>query len=420
MFGKLGKKNLEKLSHMVNLDQKKDFSVLLEESPDQSITSIKSSLENLSKVNNSKTNTISDLNIKSPSTSKMDSQQLKINSETKQDQSLQTEYLNPGTSIKGDLSQRLLLEIEKLPDKTIKPVIDFNDNCLFYPILLKIGKSSDDISYLDELTTDGTLLKETLEKLIICPIHRDVFSSSVKLYCPKCNSLNVEKLNLFEHKRCGFITENLEYDFSDPNNSTCPSCKRTIKDFKKEIRIPAMWHQCLDCHDKFDNAIIKMYCRQHEHDFDINSGQFVTTYSYKIKDYDAPLSAEDNKMREVLVKLLDEFNFSSESKSLVKGKSGNNHKVPIFSKNRSNNETIAIFINNSETVSQSDINSILVPILDIGPKHTVLLSFSEIDQGVKPIAKQYGIQIIANSDVSQIIGDFDKFISENYSRHGEK
>jgi hypothetical protein len=103
----------------------------------------------------------------------------------------------------------------------------------------------------------------------------------VRLYCPKCNSLNVDKLNLFEHRRCGYIAESSECDFSDPTNSTCPSCKRKIIDFKKEIRVPAMWHQCKDCNEKFDNAIIKLYCRQHEHDFETNDGQFVTTYSYE-------------------------------------------------------------------------------------------------------------------------------------------
>jgi len=420
MFGKISKKNLEKLSNKTNLKPKNDISSLLEESPEKNITSIKSSLINFSKINYSKSKTISEANAKSPTISEKPLQQLEPDSKIIDVQSLQSKPIATESSKMGDLSQRLLLEIEKLPDKTIKPIIDYNDNCLFYPILSTVGKPTDEISYLDDLVTDGTLVKETLEKLIICPVHRDAFSSSVKLYCPKCNSLNVEKLNLFEHKRCGFITENLAYDFSDPNNSTCPSCKRAIKDFKKEIRIPAMWHQCLDCKDKFDNAIIKMYCRQHEHDFDINSGQFVTTYSYKIKDYDAPLSVEDTKMREDLAKILDGFNFSSQIKASVKGKSGNPHKVPIFAKNNSNGDTIAVFINNSEIVSQSDINSILVPILDISPKHTVLLSFSEVDQGVKPVAKQYGIQIIANSDISKMTDAVSEFISANYSINGEK
>jgi hypothetical protein len=323
--------------------------------------------------------------------------------------------------VKGDKSQLLLLEIEKLPDKTIRPVVDFNDNCLFYPILSKVGKSPDDISYLDELVNEGTLQKNVFEKLIICPIHHDAFSSTVRLYCPKCNSLNVDKLNLYEHKKCGYIAENTECDFSDPKNSTCPSCKKKIVDFKKEIRIPAMWHQCIDCNEKFDNAIIKLFCRQHEHDFETNSGQFITTYSYRLKDYDAPITSDDEKMREDLVKLLKEFNFTTEFKASVKGKSGNAHKVPIFAKNNVNNDAITIFINRqSEKVAVSDINSILIPILDIGPKSILFLTTSDVEDDVKPVAKQYGIQIISDPDLSKIIQFVDEFVSEKYSRFGEK
>jgi len=71
-------------------------------------------------------------------------------------------------------------------------------------------------------------------------------------------------------------------------------------------------------------------------------------------------------------------------------------------------------------VNQSAINSILIPILDICPKHTLLVSFSEIDKDVKPIAKQYGIHIISNSDIVEIINAMEEFLCQNYSKNGEK
>jgi len=265
------------------------------------------------------------------------------------------------------------------------------------------------------------LTKKVFEKLIICPHHPDTYSSTVRLYCPKCESLNVNKLNLYEHKRCGFITESTDYDFSNSENSVCPSCKRKILDFKKEIRIPAMWHQCTDCNEKFDNAIIKLYCRKHEHDFDTNSGQYITTYSYRLTDYEAPITSDDDQMHNDLEKLLKEFNFTTEFKVAIKGKSGNTHKIPIYAKNNVNEEAIAIFINrNSGNLSQVDINSILIPILDVGPKNVLLLTTSTIDEDVKPIAKQYGIEIISDPDLSKIIQHVDGFVSKKYSRNGEK
>ena len=308
-----------------------------------------------------------------------------------------------------------------MDDKTIKPTVDFNESALFYPILSSIGEAPDNISYLDELVDEGVFVKQVYEKLIICPIHPETYSTSVRLYCPKCNSLNVDKLNLFEHKRCGFITENVAYDFSNPKNRTCPSCNREIKDFKKEIRIPAAWHQCLDCEEKFDNAAVMLYCRKHEHDFDTNSGQFLTTYSYKLKDIDVQITSDDEKLHEDLARLLKEYNFTTEFNSQIKGKSGNSHKIPIYAINKSRKESIAIFITpKSETVSQTDVNAILISILDVGPKETLLLTTSKVDDDVKSMAAKYGIRIISDSDLSKIITNVEEFVSKDYSKFGDK
>jgi len=443
MFGKFKKKVEDKVVERTvektpnsKVKQKNDLFTLLEESPEKNLNSneLKAESKNTKPEAAPKTTTVKPeaapktTTVKpeaAPKTTTVKPEAISKNDSSDKSkfddiQKIGSDKFIPESSIKGDKSQLLLLEIEKLHDKTIKPVVDFNENCLFYPILSKIGQSPDDVSFLDDLAADGTLDKTVFEKLIICPDHPDAFSSSVMLYCPKCNSINVEKLNLYEHKRCGFITENTDYDFSNPANSTCPSCKRQIADFKKEIRIPAMWHQCIDCKEKFDNAIIKLYCRQHEHDFDINAGHFVTTYSYRLKDYDAPITSDDDKMHEDLVKLLNGFNFTTEFKSQVRGKSGNSHRIPIYAKNNANQEAIAIFIlRQIDSLTQTEINSILVPILDVGPKHTLLLTTAEVDDGVKPVAKQYGIDVISDPDLTKIIQFVDEFVSKKYSRNGE-
>ena len=430
MFGKFGKKVSDEIKPEKKGKRKNDLFTLLESSPEKSTesndspTEVSSNSVNAQPETNPKkdSGTMEKISKTEPAKQEnihtKDTLRPQMNSKTN---AKTQSYTIPESSVKGDKSQLLLLEIEKLSDKTIKPVVDFNENCLFYPILSKIGESPDNIAFLDELAADGTLIREVFEKLIICPLHQDAFSSSVRLYCPKCNSLNVDKLNLYEHKRCGYITESQEYDFSDPKNSVCPSCKKKIEDFRKEIRIPAMWHQCIDCNEKFDNAIVKLYCRQHEHDFDTNSGNFVTTYSYKLTSYEAPITSDDDKMHADLEKILNELNFTVEFKASVKGKSGNSHKIPIYAKNKSSGEGIAIFINRqTENITPADINAILIPILDVGPKSTLMLTTSSVDEEVVPIAKQYGIDIISEPDLSKIVQHVDEFVSERYSRNGEK
>jgi len=316
-------------------------------------------------------------------------------------------------------SVRLIQEVQKIDDKTIKPFLDYNEGRLFYPILSNIGEDQDNISYLDALVSDGILEKQIYEKLIVCPIHPKTFSSSMRLYCPKCHSMNVQKLNLFEHKKCGYITESSNFDFSDNLKSLCPSCQKEIKNFEKEIRVPAMWYQCDDCNEKFDNATIKLHCRKHEHDFDTNSGQFITTYSYKLKNSEISINCDTAQIKDEIVKLLAGFNFDVEINCPVKGKTGNVHEIPIYAKSKSSDVTILIFLKNTpDGIDESVMNSILVPKLDIEPKNTLLVTISGIKNGIENLAKHYGIILISDPDFSKILSQVENFVSDWYTRDG--
>jgi nitrite reductase/ring-hydroxylating ferredoxin subunit len=328
---------------------------------------------------------------------------------------LEPDLPKPSTS----KSVNLIQEVQKLDDKTIKTFIDYTEGRIFYPILSNIGETQDNVSYLDDLVSDGILAKQIYEKLIVCPIHPTVFSSSMRLYCPKCHSMNVEKLNLFEHKKCGYITESKNFDFTNIDHSICPSCKKEIKNFEKEIRVPAMWYQCEDCTEKFDNAVIKLHCRKHEHDFETNSGKFISTFCYKLKNSDISNISDTTQIKDELVKLLRGFNFTAELNSLVKGKSGNTHEIPVFGKSKSNNDSILIFIKNQSTgVDESDMNSILIPKLDIDPKNTLLVTVSDVKDGVENLAKHYGINLISDPDFSKIISRVEEFVSVWYANNG--
>ncbi|NQV38995.1 MAG: hypothetical protein HQ505_00385 [Nitrosopumilus sp.] len=330
---------------------------------------------------------------------------------------LEADVIKPSTN----KAVKLIQEVQKLEGRTIKPFVDYNEGLLFYPILSKIGEMQDNVACLDDLVSDGILEKQVYEKLIVCPIHPETFSSSMRLYCPKCHTMNVEKLNLFEHKKCGYITESTNFDFSDQNNSKCPSCNKQIKNFEKEVRVPAMWYQCSDCNEKFDNAVIKLHCRKHEHDFDTNSGQFITTFSYKLKNSEISINSDTNQIKDELVKLLQGFNFNAKLNISINGKSGNVHEIPIYAKSKTTGESILIFIKNQPSgIDQSDMNSILVPKLDIDPTNTLLVTVSGINDGIENFAAHYGIHLIAEQDFSQILSRVEEFVSEWYSKNGGK
>lgn len=334
---------------------------------------------------------------------------------TKEDISPKQE--SPSTAPSSNKTSQLIEEMQKIDGQMIKPFVDFVEGNLFYPILSKIGLAQDDIAFLDNLVEEDILEKKMFEKLVVCPNHPTNFSSSVRLYCPKCHSIKVEKLNLYEHKQCGYISDSRNFDFSSDAKKECPSCKKEIKNFERDMRIPARWFECNNCKEKFDNIDIQLYCRKYEHDFDTNSAQFIPTYSYHLKNSDYSISTDLNQMKYELVTMLQGFDLETEINSKVVGKSGNSHEIPICGKNQ--NKTILVFLVKQDSkLDHVTINSIVVPILDIEPTCTILITRSEVSDDVYAMAKRYNIDIISHFEFSEIMSHAETLLSEICSKMG--
>ncbi|MCZ6582083.1 MAG: hypothetical protein O6761_02795, partial [Thaumarchaeota archaeon] len=186
-------------------------------------------------------------------------------------------------SVSGDEDAKKIIEtISNTKDGTLRPSINFEENKIIYPQLADIV-SVNVIEKLDELASSSDVLeKKIYERIPVCPTHSGSFSISVRLYCSSCLSGNIQKLHLVEHKTCGYITEN-EILKSSGDKIICVSCKKSIKDPKKEIRKLGRWYECDDCNSKFDNCVVKLHCRKFEHDFTVDQADMQNIYSYKIK-----------------------------------------------------------------------------------------------------------------------------------------
>src|SRR5574338_182457 len=84
------------------------------------------------------------------------------------------------------------------------------------------------IEFLDNLAQLGIFEKLVNNKFLVCPEHQSSFLLSVRINCQKCNSINVKKLHLIEHKACGYISERKLFEITD-GELKCPSCKKPIK-----------------------------------------------------------------------------------------------------------------------------------------------------------------------------------------------
>ena len=339
-------------------------------------------------------------------------------SQKKSSDSLNTDLVvkQKNDSINDDKVALLVKKIRNSEEKLACPKIDLMTGQITYPILEEIGERESSVDFLENLTSSSTAIleKSVYEQLVVCPQHPNSFDVNARLYCPGCNSMDIEKLHLFEHKICGFISEKKNFEVSEGGIiSKCPSCKKEIKDNKKELRIPAMWYTCQSCKEKFDDVKIKLHCRKFNHDFETNMGQTISIPCYKLKhakfNSDFDLSVISN-FRD----LLTQHGFNSEENFSQKGKSGHYHHIDLFA-SHSDISTIFTFIFKSEKeIDESEINAIIIQVLDCTPTKTVIIG--SLSDKAKSIASKYNISVIGFQKLEDISSSFSQILTDELKK----
>lgn len=292
------------------------------------------------------------------------------------------------------------------------PKIDHHKGTIQYPDLGEIGETETNLDFLEKLCHKKLNLLERFvyNQFLICPEHKASFLVNVRLCCPKCNSIDVRKLHLFEHKICGCITEKSK--FADPHEADklkCPSCSRVIKNPQKELRVPASWYFCNDCKEKSDDVIINFHCKEFDHDFTVNDAQTVTVYGYALSNGSDHSPLDQQKLKSEIFKVLSKLGFSVEENYTIKGKSGHDHRIDIYG-NNNKNQTAFILINGLNEAN-SEIDSKIIQILDTSPKIAIIIGFASITEKTKAIAAKYNVSIISSQNIGEIASQAEKMIS---------
>ena len=321
----------------------------------------------------------------------------------------------PKKGPKKDKVTELIAAIESTSEKMIAPSIDLTTGQITYPILAEIGEPEENIGFLEELSSPSLdiLDKTVYERFAVCPKHPNSLSVNIRLYCPRCSSMEIEKLHLIEHRRCGYISEKKNFA-STPDGviTSCPSCKKEIRDMKKEIGIPAMWYRCKDCEEKFDDVNIKLYCRKHNHDFDMFESNTIEIPGYKLKNLSDNSNTSIAPILDKLKQVLYSHGFESEENYNVRGKSGNQHHVNVYGKDQ-NNRTVFIFVKNPNAESDnSELNSKIIEVLDTSPTVAILIGFPSISEKAKSITSNYNISLVTEQDPKLILSEIEKILSE--------
>lgn len=344
----------------------------------------------------------------------------KLNSEIKvvQEQVEQSQQAKVGTSenFTDEQITKLIHIISAEPDNTIKPIVNFEENAASYPALKEFGDDIQNTSILEQLSSPQAdiLEKGVFERLAVCPEHPQHFAITLRLYCSACMSMDIKKLELYEHKACGYIAEGHEFGVASKNEiiTKCPSCKNTIRDAGKEIRQLGMWYQCNSCGTKFDNCIMKLHCRKFDHDFDINQAGTLTIPYFKAKKESKTIKSYIFSLIPQIGKQIASHGFTVDESSTVKGKSGVTHKVSLYAYNNQN-KTIIVEIKSLETeITETEMESMLGKVFDISPTFAIFIGIPSISEKAKAMAGAHNISAITGQNFVDILNSVESILKK--------
>lgn len=327
----------------------------------------------------------------------------------------ESKYEQLDTDTSGNDVGKLIEILNSAKENAIKPHIDYNKNRITYPLLSQIGKDEDDVAFLEKLASPevNILQKFVYEKLVVCPEHPGSFSTNLRLCCSSCSSTDIEKLLLVEHKVCGHLAEKKDFQVDPKGDATyCPSCKKTIRDVKKEIRIPGMWYKCNSCKSKFDNCKIQLHCRQFNHNFEINQAEIIPISFYKPTSEAKQVTMDTFSLIQKIKESLASHGFFTQDLPTVKGVSGIEHRISIYGSN-DKHQSIAIFVEGSETeIDDSQVNNMLVKVHDISPTFTIFVGIPSVSESARMLAGARNIEVVTGTNLTQILTTVDKLLSK--------
>jgi hypothetical protein len=254
-------------------------------------------------------------------------------------------------------------------------------------------------SILKSLTLKGYLKERDYDSVLLCP---NCNSSQVytRYNCPQCQSININRVQLIEHKSCGYIGNRSE--FEQEEGLICPKCKTEIDsptkaqpsnkpDSKQTIRVIGSSFECEKCGSRFEKPLATHTCKSCSANFSYREANYERLPAYTLTervDTLTPTNFETDALRKI-EKIIQNKGYTVELNAKIKGRSSFEQTFDLIAKRGS--ETILLDI--SSWGNQNDLISLLGKKMDVVSNSIILVDLAG-NPSLTTLAKPYNITVL--------------------------
>lgn len=255
--------------------------------------------------------------------------------------------------------------------------------------------------FLEKLAHAKVLERRFHEKYTVCPVCRSP-DVPVKYKCPNCKSFEIQQKSLLEHVACGMIGK--DEVFKKGDRQVCPRCNREFLESGLSIRQVGTWFDCRLCGKAFDLPISEHVCRTCKHNFTVEAGVLLDSFSYGIlKDAEKEFR-EGSMFLKPLKDVLESADFSVKIPGLLRGTSGTDHSFALTASRKfAGKEEILVMdvVSSDGLADENPVIAMFAKRYDINPDRSILVAIPGIRNGAKRLASLYRIDLVEATSASE-------------------
>jgi len=272
-----------------------------------------------------------------------------------------------------------------------------------YPRVEEVARISSDRAseLIHDLWEQGYLERRFSTTVYRCP-HDRTTSLRPRLYCPSCQSEDIERVPLIEHMICGHI--DIERNFKKGEDLQCPKCGRKLNQIGVDYRRPGFAYSCPSCGEFHPAPLEKWSCNFADHIFQIEDAIPEKLYSYTLNEEGKGEILRIFEYIQPIKEVYEKCGFEAESFHQVTGTSGVSHLVDVYAETNSMNPIKSITkVLTDGGIKPEEVLKHYAISLDIKASKTILIAHPKLDRESEVYSQNLGLMVIEGEDFDEIL-----------------
>lgn len=254
---------------------------------------------------------------------------------------------------------------------------------------------------LEDLHRLGYLSRKFHDKVVFCPACN---SQDLKLVttCPKCDSAHVVRQRVIEHKNCGYVGPDLDYQKN--NTRICPKCRVELVLIGNDYSVPGQRYRCQDCELLIDAPVEKWSCRSCQRSYAKADVRELVLYSYVLDQAQVSKLRVERIPKARVREFLTREGYEIQEAVPATGRSGAEHRLDLLATKRSGpleHRIVVGFANAAEEVDSEEVIKLYAKAYDVNAQDIIMVASPKLSEDARQFASHYHIKVYSADELDR-------------------